>query len=85
MSLVNLPLYEGFNTFALWPSMDIVRGHFFCLTTVFILLFVKVSSCYGLFSSESILSPEATGGMVTLPFYPGYKYVGYASKNIEEV
>ena len=66
MSTVNLPLFKGFDTFAIWPDQ-----HDF--------------SCYGLFSTNTILSPESTGNKVTLPFYPRCKYVAFASRQSEEV
>ena len=31
------------------------------------------------------MSPIATGRMVTLPYYPGYKYVAFAAKDTKEV
>ena len=84
MSLVNLPLYKGFDTFAIWPCQQTVSLILGILLPDSIKLF-QVSSCYGLFSINPIMSPVSTGNSVTLPFYPGYKYVAYQSKNVKEV
>ena len=84
MSWVNLHLYKDFYTFGLWPCQQTVSFNFAIPMQAFI-LFSQVTSCYGLFSNNPIMSPVSTGKYVTLPFYPGYKYVAYASENIEEV
>ena len=84
MSWVNLPLYKDFETIAIWPCQQTVIFTFSILMQDYN-LFTQVQSCYGLFSTNPIMSPVPTGNCVTLPFYPGYKYVAYASENIEEV
>ena len=48
-------------------------------------VWLQVTSCYGLFSTDLIISPKPTNRRVNIPFYPGYKYVAYPARNKEEV
>ena len=45
----------------------------------------SVTSCYGLISSSPVTAPVATGRVVTVPYYRGYRYVAFQARNKEEV
>ena len=84
MSWVSVPVYKGFDIFAISPCQQTVNELIFRFPCIISVL-VQVVSCYGLLSTNPIMSPVATGRMVTLPYYPGCKYVAYAAKYMEEV
>ena len=44
-----------------------------------------MTSCYGLMSTEHIVSPHPTGGWINFNFYPGCRYVAFPARNSDEV
>ena len=45
----------------------------------------QVISCYGLISMSPVSAPVATGRMLTMPYYAGYRYVAFPARTSEEV
>ena len=42
-------------------------------------------SFYGLLSTVEIKTPKATIGVMTVPFYNGWRYAAFPARNSEEV
>ena len=80
---VVLPVFAGFNSFAVWPVKEAVSV--LVLLLYHNVLYLKGSSNYGLLSKETVYSPVDTGDKVALPFYPGCLYGAYRGKEDQEV
>ena len=46
---------------------------------------LQVMSCYGLLATANIGVPVASGRSMTVPFHPGYRYVAFQARTIDEV
>ena len=57
--------------------IDFIKTDFFHI--------LKVSSNYGLLSTEAVYSPVDTGSKVTVPFYPGCLYAAYKGEKDQTV
>ena len=64
------------NMSKLFPLIDIIS---------FAILLTKVTSYYGLLSTKEIKTPVLSGGTISLPFYPGFRYAAYPASKKEEV
>ena len=85
MTLISLPVYEGFNAIAIWPGYHPVSHGSFHFEYILFEPLLKEFSYFGLVSTSLIANPVATGQGITVPLYAGSMYAAYPARSMEEV
>ena len=85
MALVTLPCYKGFTSIAVWPDPQNVSIMKHIQSIIYYIHSHKVTSIYGLLSTNPFLDKVENSHVITLPFVGGCKYVAYQAIDTEKV